>query len=151
VRETGRRLSYRMGRRSTQELLHRIRSDSSDIVGVFVSAGDAENPLANQVDHSVANLAGLSPVLQAGGQTASQTQPLIDGLQQQSTAIAGRVGRIEGHVNGLGNEGWKKNSLSAILWHSKAFLVALVACGKTTLADGRAFVFIIHEFSGLGP
>jgi len=96
--------------------------------------------LPDQVDHLMADLSGLAVVAKTPGQRAGQTEALIDRLEQQGAAIAGGVGLIEGDVDGFGNEGWKENSLFCRMSHAKAFLVGVVVCGKTTLADGEAFV-----------
>ena len=123
-----------------QQLLHGIGADMGDIVGVLVATGEAEDALTDEVDHGMADLAGLAIIGQTGGGGPGQSDAFVDGLEQQGAAVAGRVGGVEGHVSGLGNEGWKQNSLLVRMTHTKAFLVDLVACGKTTLADGEAFV-----------
>jgi hypothetical protein len=71
----------------------------------------------------MADLAGLAVIGEAGRDGRGQTEAFIGGFEQKRTAIAGRKRRIEGHMDGLGNEGWKQNSLLVRMGHAKAFLI----------------------------
>jgi len=84
-------------------------------------------------------LSSLAIVGQAGGDGPGRSETIVGGLEQESAAVAGRVGGSEGLVSGLGNEGWKQNSLLVGTTQTRAFLVGFVAHGKTTSADGEAF------------
>jgi hypothetical protein len=52
-----------------------------------------------------------------------QAELLVDGLEQQGAAVAGHLGLVEADLGRLRNEGWKENSLCAMISHAKAFLL----------------------------
>src|SRR5215467_10106293 len=67
--------------------MNRILGQTGRVVAVRVAAGEGEHPLRHQLPHGMIDLAGLSSLLQTGGELVQQSQAVIGSLQQQSAAI----------------------------------------------------------------
>lgn len=94
-----------------------VGGEVGNIVGVAVPAGQAVDPLAQQVAQRVPDLGRLTRVDKAAGELLGQVQALIRGAQQHRSAIARGVRLVEGHGRGPRKQGWKENTLSVILRH----------------------------------
>ena len=82
--------------------MDRVGSQARGIVAVGITAGDAEEPLAQQVSNRMLDLAGLPTIGQAGGQPPAQLQRRIASLEQDRPAIGAAVPLIKAHQQRLG-------------------------------------------------
>lgn len=80
---------------------------------------DAEEPLPQNLDHLVSDLAGGTAITKAVHQIRAQPQSFVDGLEQQATAVGAAMGLIEGRHHGLRNQVGKENRLCGRLGHAE--------------------------------
>src|SRR6266478_770459 len=93
-----------------------IAGQAGAVVGVWVAAGDREDPLRQQLAQAMIDLPGLPLVPQAGGQFIQQSIATRGGLQQQSSTVGTALALIK-----LGNDRLAKNS-----WEQQTLCCAIV-------------------------
>src|SRR2546425_12525729 len=79
-----------------QELVDRIVGQPGSVVAVGVAAGEAKEPLPEQFERLMPNLARLAVVLETRCQPLGQTELGLDPLEQERPTIGARVRRVEG-------------------------------------------------------
>ena len=89
-----------------QQLVDGVVGEMLGVVAVGMAAGDAEDPLAEQVRHRVPDLAGFAPVDQTANKPGHQPVYLLGRLQQHGApvgAAADRTGRAAARTgSGIG-------------------------------------------------
>ena len=83
-----------------QQLVDRVGGEVVSVVAIGMAAGNAEDPLAEQLRQRVPDLPGLPPVDQTAGKARHQPVQPLRRLEQNRAAIGTRVLAVE-----RGNEG----------------------------------------------
>ena len=124
-----------------QQLVHGIVRDARRVVPVRVAAGDAEGPLPQQLLDLVSDLARLTPVIQAGGQPLREAELLVDGLEQQRTAVRAAVLLVELRDHGLAREELREQDrlCGRVVAHEGLWVCAKLALQPVSSAS-EAFV-----------
>jgi hypothetical protein len=124
-----------------QQLVHGIVRDPRRVVRVRVAAGDPEGPLAQQLLDLVSDLARLTPVAQAGGQSLRQAELLVDGFEQQRTAVRAAVLLVELRDHGLARDELRKRNrlCGSVGIHEGLWMCAKLALQPVSTAS-EAFV-----------
>ena len=92
---------------------------------MLLVAGDGEDALARQLAKLVVDLAGLTVITQAAGQTTQQPEPSVRDLQQGGWAIGAAVVLVEAGENGLVTKVRRQRTLCySRIVHAKASEVA---------------------------
>ncbi len=84
-----------------QQLVHGIVGQPSSVVAVGVPAGQPEDPLPEQLERLVVDLARLTVVVEARGHALGQLQLGVDALQQDGPAVGAGMRLIEDGDDGL--------------------------------------------------
>ena len=123
-----------------QQRLHRILSQSLDVVAVFEAAGNAEHALAHQITEAVNHLARLPCIRYAGCNRSGQAKALIASLEQDCSAIGTTVRLVNTCHNRFVEQILEQNRLCCgIVSLGKASDVWKSTCGKDFLAQKRPF------------
>jgi hypothetical protein len=99
-------LEAREGRRRAQggprqrlavehHLVHRVVGEPGGVVAIEIAGGQAKDPLPDQVEQRVRDLARLPGVRQARRDRLRQPPPLVHRLEQNQAAIRAGVGHVE--------------------------------------------------------
>jgi hypothetical protein len=116
--------------------MDRIAHQPRRIVAILIPAGDAKETLAQQLTHTVLDLALLAPIDQLLTQSSAQPQCRIARLQQDRSAIGAAISFVELHPQGLGKQLGKQDGLSCdIVAHAKASDVTEVLVVKPFLSQ----------------
>ena len=97
-----------------QQLVHRVVGEVVAVVAVGMSAGDAEDALADQVRERVTGLVRRALVEQAPGERLDQTVDALGGLQQNRPAVGAGLLLVELGEQRLVEQIREQNSL----WYS---------------------------------
>ena len=124
--------------------MHRIGLESGNVVGIGVATGQTKHTLPEQILERVHHLARLPVIAESLGHGGRETELVVDGLQQNGATVGGHLGLVELDVEGLGDEGWKQNRLSARIRHAKTSWFGPNRLGKRILANREVFVFKLH-------
>jgi hypothetical protein len=120
----------------------RVVSQSRGIVPIGIAAGDTEDPLPQQVADGVLDLAFLASLGKACGQTLTQAQRGVAGLQQDRPAVGAAVLLIELSPQRPGKQMRKQNRLSCdIVAQAKASRVTEVLVVQPFLSQKRLLLF----------
>ena len=94
-----------------QELLNRIARQPVGVIGIGIAAGEAEDPMGQQVTQRVPHLSGLPIVHEAAREPIDQSVPAFRRVQQDGAAIGARMRLIEGCDEGFVEQVRKADSL----------------------------------------
>ena len=94
-----------------QQLVDRVVGEVVGVVAIGMTAGNAEDPLAEQLRQRVPDLPGLPSVHQTPGETRHQPIHALRRLEQDGAAIGTRVPAVERRDEGLVEEIRKEDSL----------------------------------------
>ena len=125
-----------------QQLVNRVIGEVLGVVAIGMTAGNAENPLAEQLRQRVPDLPGLPPVHQTPGETRHQPIHALRRLEQDGAAIGSRVLAVERCDERLVEEIQKEDSLwYRIGRHARASVVGKCMC-QQHLYHAEAFVLL---------
>ena len=91
--------------------MDRVVGEVVGVVAIGMAAGNAEDPLAEQLRQRVPNLPEFPPVHQTAGETRHQPIHALGRLEQDGAAIGTRVLAVERGDEGLVEEIRKEDSL----------------------------------------
>ena len=80
---------------ASQQFHDRIFCQFGSIIAIRVAAGDAENPLADHLLDGVLDFARLASIFDALGDDVGQSHLLLDGVQQDGSAVGAGVRSVE--------------------------------------------------------
>jgi hypothetical protein len=112
---------------SEEQLVNGVMGKTRGVVGIGVTAGEAEDPLGEQLPDLVVDLSGLPVIGETACEFLGQAELFIDSLQQHGAPVGAGVGKIEPSGERAAKKLWKENALCRSLGgHQKASVV----CGK---------------------
>ena len=115
-----------------QERMNRVIRKPVGVIGIGIAAGEAEDPMGQQVTQRMLHLPRLPIVHEAAREPIDQSVPAFRRLQQDGAAIGARLRLVERRDEGLGEEVGKENSLwYRVVAQSKASVV-----GKSSSVNG---------------
>ena len=125
-----------------QQLVDRVVGEVVGVVAIGMTAGNAEDPLAEPLRQRVPDLPELPPVHQTPGETRHQPIHALRRLEQHSATIGTRVLAVERRDEGLVEEIRKEDSLWYLLrCHAGASVVGKWLC-QQHLYHAEIFVFL---------
>ena len=78
-----------------RQLEQRIDAQAGRVVAVLVAGGDHQHPEADDVGERMHGAAGITRIVDAGGQTVGDFEPALDLAQNQQTAVGGQPAAVE--------------------------------------------------------
>jgi hypothetical protein len=78
-----------------RHLEQRIGAQAGGVVAVLVAGGDHQEPEADDVGERMHGAAGITRIVDAGGQTLGHLKPLLDLAQDQQTAVGRQPAAVE--------------------------------------------------------
>ena len=78
-----------------RQLEQRIDAQAGRVVAVLVAGGDHQHPEADDVGDRMHGAAGITRIVDAGGQTVGDFEPAFDLVQNQQTAVGRQPAAIE--------------------------------------------------------
>jgi hypothetical protein len=106
-----------VGQPSTGELEPRIGAQPVEIIGVFVAAGDCQNPGPQNIGQSMDDPARIALVRDHGREPRGDAEPPLGLRQQHDAAIRGDPAAVNGGSHLLARYGWKRERQQAIVGH----------------------------------
>ena len=91
--------------------MDRVVGEVVGVLAIGMTAGNADDPLAEQLRQRVPDLPGLPPVDQTAGKARHQSVQPLRRLAQNRAAIGTRVLAVERRDEGRVEEIWKEDSL----------------------------------------
>ncbi len=126
-----------------QELVNRVVREPVGVIGIRIAAGEAEDPLGQQVPERVPHLPRLPIVDQATREAIDQAVRAFGGVQQDRAAIGTRVRLVEGRDQRFVEEVRKQNGLwYRVAAQAKASVVEHSSCGNGFVPCGGFCVSI---------
>jgi hypothetical protein len=107
-----------------EHLVDGIVGELVAVATIGVPQGDRKQSLLDELGETVADLARLSPIAKALGDRFAQSELLIDGLEQQGTAVRAAVLLVEAGHDGLRNQIGKGNRVCDRIGHYEEALLA---------------------------
>ena len=123
-----------------EQFVNRIVRQSVRVIGIRIPAGEAEDPLRQQILERMPHLPWLTIVDQTARESVDQPVPALRGFQQNGAAVGARMWLIKRRDEGFVEEVWKENSLwYRVVAQAKASVVGK-ARQSTALYHAEAFV-----------
>ena len=87
------------GQAFERQLEHRIGAQAGRVVAVLVAGGDHQQPEADDVGNRVHGAAGITRIVDAGGETVGHFEPLLDLAQDQQAAVGRQLPAVKAGDN----------------------------------------------------
>ena len=78
-----------------RQLEQRIAAQAGRVVAVLVAGGDHQHPEADDVGDRMHGAAGITRIVDAGGETVGDFEPALDLAQNQQTAVGRQPAAVE--------------------------------------------------------
>jgi hypothetical protein len=78
-----------------RHLEHRIGAQAGGVVAVLVARRDHQEPEADDVGERIHGTAGVSRIVDTGGETVGDREPALDLAQNQQTAVGRQAAAVE--------------------------------------------------------
>jgi hypothetical protein len=123
-----------------QQLVDRVVRQAGCIVGIGITAGEAKDPLGDEIAKLVGNLPRLPVIAEACRERGCQPQAIVSSLQEHCAPVGAAVLLVEGDDDGLGSElREQQTGCRGMLGHAKASAV-LKRSVATAFYHEEAFV-----------
>jgi hypothetical protein len=109
----------------------RVAAQAIQIVGVLVTAGDSQNPGAQDRGQRMGRHSRIAPVGDQPGDAINNADPAIGQGQQRHPAIGGDAPAIEGRADFLASYAWQNEEKTGIVIHGGR--------GASCVPDGVGF------------
>jgi hypothetical protein len=129
-----------------EHLVNRVMAEPGGVVCIGVATGDSEDSLGEKFPHLVDNFSRLPSVNETVGKSFGDPKLLVNGFQQDGSAIGAGVGEVETGHQGSVEKLWKDETVCRILTaHRKASCVLESLGDNCFLTRGGFLVFRNHE------
>ena len=102
---------------SDRHFHQRIVAQPVEVVGIFMPAGDRGGARHHQLEHRVADAAGVAPIGHRRGQPPADTKLALGFAQQQQAGVGGLVAAGKIHCEFLAVDGWQVEGKQCIVGH----------------------------------
>jgi hypothetical protein len=106
-----------VGQAPTGQLERRVATQTIEIVGVLVAAGDGQHPRPQDRGHRVGDKSRIAPVGEQSSDPIDDADPAVGQGQQRHPAIGGDAPAVEGRAHLLARHAWQIEQKTAIVVH----------------------------------